>query len=460
MAGERNTYDCVIVGGGFTGLAAAITLLDAGKTVAIIERDSMLGGLASGFDVGGHELEKFYHHWFTSDTHINRIAGRIGRGDRIVTRQTRTGMYYAGNFFRLSTPMDLLRFTAIPLIDRIRTGLATLAVRRVKDWKQLEAISAKDWLLQHFGKTAYKVVWEPLLAGKFGADADEVSAVWFWNKLALRGGSRGKGGGEELAYYKGGFAQLARDIGDYIVAAGGKVMLDCEALAVVRRGEAVEVETSRGVVRGLSSLVTTPLPHAAKILERGTSAAYAESLRRIRYLGNVCLVLEMTRSLSELYWLNVNDPSFPYVGIIEHTNFEPRESYGGRHIVYLSKYLPVTDALYQMTPEQVFEYSLPHIQRMFPAFDRSWVARHHVWRAPYAQPIVEKHYSRLIPDVETPIEGVFLSTMAQVYPEDRGTNYAVREGDKVARQIIESLAVRAPVSVAREPIAEAIKLAS
>lgn len=460
MAGETPTYDCVIVGGGFTGLAAAITLLDAGKTVAIVERDSMLGGLASGFDVGGHELEKFYHHWFTSDTHINRIAGRIGRGDRIVTRQTRTGMYYAGNFFRLSTPMDLLRFTAIPLMDRIRTGLATLAVRRVKDWKQLEAISAKDWLLQHFGKTAYKVVWEPLLAGKFGADADEVSAVWFWNKLALRGSSRGKGGGEELAYYKGGFAQLARDIGDYIVAAGGKVMLDCEALAVDRSGGAVEVETSRGVVRGLASLVTTPLPHAAKILERGTSAAYAESLRRIRYLGNVCLVLEMTRSLSELYWLNVNDPSFPYVGIIEHTNFEPRESYGGRHIVYLSKYLPVTDALYQMTPEQVFEYSLPHIQRMFPAFDRSWVTRHHVWRAPYAQPIVEKHYSRLIPDVETPIEGVFLSTMAQVYPEDRGTNYAVREGDIVARQIIESLGVRAPVSVAREPIADAIKLAS
>jgi predicted NAD/FAD-dependent oxidoreductase len=109
----------------------------------------------------------------------------------------------------------------------------------------------------------------------------------------------------------------------------GKVMLGAEALSVNKRDGVVEVETSAGVIRGRTSLVTTPLPHAAKILEGGTSAAYAQSLNRIRYLGNVCLVLEMTRSLSELYWLNVNDPSFPYVGIIEHTNFEPRESYGG-----------------------------------------------------------------------------------------------------------------------------------
>lgn len=442
MAVDTPIYDCVIVGGGFTGLSAAVSLLEAGKSVAIVERDSMLGGLASGFDVGGYELEKFYHHWFVSDTHINRIADRIGTSDRIVSRKTRTGMYYAGNFFRLSTPMDLLRFTAIPLLDRIRTGLATLAVRRVKDWKQLERISAKDWLLQHFGKTAYKVVWEPLLIGKFGAAADDVSAVWFWNKLALRGGSRGKGGGEELAYYQGGFAQLARDIGDFVTARGGKILLGCEALQASHRSGGVDLKTSAGIVRARTSLITTPLPHAAEILESATSAAYAQSLRRIRYLGNVCLVLEMTRSLSELYWINVNDPSFPYVGIIEHTNFEPQASYGGRHIVYLSKYLPVSDALYKMTPEEVFEYSLPHIQRMFPAFDRSWVAQHHVWRAPYAQPIVEKHYSSLIPSMATPVGGVFLSTMAQVYPEDRGTNYAVREGANVAQRIIEFLSTQ------------------
>lgn len=439
MTASKRVYDCVIVGGGFTGLAAAVELIGAGKSVAIVERETALGGLAGGFDVGGYELEKFYHHWFTSDTHVTDIAAAVGTRDKIVTRQTRTGMYFAGNFFRLSTPMDLLRFTAIPLLDRVRTGLATLAVRRVKDWKALESISAKDWLLKHFGKTAYRVVWEPLLIGKFGKYADDVSAVWFWNKLTLRGGSRGKGGGEELAYYSGGFAQLARDIGDFVVRSGGHIELSSSVTGVQNEAGVIRVATKQGELHARTSLITTPLAQAAEILETAAGPAYAKSLQRIRYLGNVCLVLEMNRSLSEIYWLNVNDPSFPYVGIIEHTNFEPRASYGGRHIVYLSKYLPVEDALYRMSAEEVFEYSLPHIQRMFPEFDRSWVTNHYVWREPYAQPIVEKHYSKLIPDHRTPVEGVFLATMAQVYPEDRGTNYAVREGRKIAQQILAEL---------------------
>jgi protoporphyrinogen oxidase len=448
--------DCVIVGGGFTGLAAAADLVKAGRKVIVIERDTALGGLAGGFDVGGHELEKFYHHWFTSDTHITDIATQVGRRDRIVTRETRTGMYYSGNFFRLSTPMDLLRFHAIPFFDRIRTGFATLAVRRIKDWRKLEDLSAKDWLIQVFGKTAYRVVWEPLLVGKFGSYAKDISAVWFWNKLALRGGSRGKGGGEELAYYLGGFAQLARDVGDYIQKNGGRVIMGSAVEKVTNRNGQVEIQTSDGTFRATTALVTTPLPHAANMLQDGTSAVYADSLRRIKYLGNVCLILEMNRSLSEIYWLNVNDPSFPFVGIIEHTNFEPKASYGGKHIVYLSKYLPTDDALYSMTSDELFAYALPYIKKMFPDFDPSWVLTHHAWRAPYAQPIVEKHYSKLIPAFETPVEDVFLCTMAQVYPEDRGTNYAVREGRLAAVRILDRLAASPKAASKRvRPLADA-----
>lgn len=439
MATNQKVFSCIVIGGGFTGLAAAAELVRAGKTVALVERDAALGGLAGGFDIGGYELEKFYHHWFTSDKYIAEITDQIGRRNRVVTRPTRTGMYFSGDFFRLSTPMDLLRFRAIPFHDRIRTGFATLAVRRVKDWKRLEDISATDWLIANFGMTVYRVIWEPLLVGKFGSYAKDISAVWFWNKLALRGSSRGKSGGEELAYYSGGFAQLARDIGEYIEKHGGEIILGKAAKTVRESDEIIEVETDAGVLLGHSALVTTPLPHAANMLASATDRAYVDKLSRIRYLGNVCLVLEMTHSLSEIYWLNVNDQTFPFVGIIEHTNFEPKEAYGGRHIVYLSKYLPVEDALYSMTSEELFRYSLPHIQRMFPDFDPAWVTRHHTWREPYAQPLVEKHYSKLIPPFETPLRNVFLSTMAQVYPEDRGTNYAVREGRKAGERIVAHL---------------------
>jgi protoporphyrinogen oxidase len=153
----------------------------------------------------------------------------------------------------------------------------------------------------------------------------------------------------------------------------------------------------------------------------------------------LCVVLELDRSLSDTYWLNVNDPEFPFVGVIEHTNFEPASTYAGRHIVYLSKYLPARSPLYAMDDDALLDFCVPHLQRMFPSFRHSWVIRHHVWRARYAQPVVVRHYSSLIPSVETPLPGLFLSTMAQVYPEDRGTNYAVREGRRAARLMARAL---------------------
>lgn len=443
------TADCIIVGGGFTGLAAAADLVDQGRRVVVLEQDTAVGGLAGGFDIGGFELEKFYHHWFTSDTHVADLAAQIGARENIITRPTRTGMYYSGNFFRLSTPLDLLKFDAIPFHARIRTGLAALAVRRIKNWQALESMTAKEWLIGWFGKDAYRVLWEPLLIGKFGAVANEISAVWFWNKLALRGASRGKGGAEELAYYKGGFASLARGVADYITSKGGEIVLGAKVTGVTTQPDGgVHVETTRGAYTGRSALITTPLPHAADMLEASTSAEYAASLRRIKYLGNICLILELDRSLSGLYWTNVNDPSFPFVGIIEHTNFEPTESYGGRHIVYLSKYLPTDEPLYNMDSGQALAFAEPHIKRMFPDFDTSWVKNHYAWREPYAQPIVVQNYSHLIPNFDTPLRNVHLATMAQVYPEDRGTNYAVREGKIAAERINARLGAAAPARVA------------
>ncbi len=434
-----------IVGGGFTGLTAAYELAQAGYRVTVLEKDAELGGLAGSFQVGDQTLEKFYHHWFTNDAHIMELVKRLDVEDRILIRQSRTGMYYAHNFFKLSSPSDVLRFTPLPFIDRLRLGLGVLKARRVTDWKQLESVTAKEWLVDMFGRKPYEVVWEPLLMGKFGDVFPEISAVWFWNKLKLRGGSRGKGGAENLAYYRGGFAALAERVAEEVRKLGGEIRTNTEVTSLeVRNGQLRQVNTTRGPVEADAAILTTPLPLAANLLEPVTSGAYAAKLRRIRYLSNVCLVLELDRSLSDLYWMNVNDPSFPFVAIIEHTNFEPVSTYGGRHIVYLSKYLPRTEKLFQMSDAELVEFSIAAIQRMFPAFSRDWMKAYHVWRADYSQPIIERNYGSLIPDVQTPIPNVFLSTMAQVYPEDRGTNYAVRGGMEIAATVKQKV----PIAVA------------
>lgn len=423
-----------IVGAGFTGLSLGYYLSKAGWDVTIFERDHEPGGLAGSFKVEGEYLEKFYHHWFTNDVHIMDLIRELKREDRILTRETRTGMYYATNFFKLSSPLDLLKFKPLNFINRIRLGFVVLAVRSVRNWKKLESITAKDWLTRICGKQGYKVVWEPLLKGKFGRYAEEVSAVWFWNKLKLRGGSRGEKGKEYLAYYKGGFASLADSMVEAIAAHGGKVIMDMPVAQVESNGDIKDANGN--TYKAGITVLTTPLPVTASLMKGAVDESYIRSLARIKYIGNVCLTLELSHSLSEIYWLNVNDPGFPFVGIIEHTNFEPRESYKGRHIVYLSKYLPTDEKLYNMTEQEFFDYAMPYIQKMFPKFEKNWVLNYHVWKEPYSQPLVTKHYSWDIPAFNTPIKGVYINTMAQIYPEDRGTNYAVREGKLMANRFL------------------------
>ena len=349
-------------------------------------------------------------------------------------------MYYAHNFFKLSTPFDLLCFSPLSLLNRIRLGLLALRARRVKDWRSLEDRTAADWLRELGGERIYQVVWEPLLRGKFGDVAEEVAAVWFWNKLKLRGSSRGRGGEEQLAYYRGGFAALAETLADAVRAQGGIIRTNMPASGFrVEAGRVTGVVTPEGTVPADGVIATPALPIVADLVEPHVPGEYVERLRRIRYLANVCVVLELDRSLSDIYWLNVNDPSFPFVGVIEHTNFEPASTYAGRHVVYLSKYLPDNDAVYRMSDQEVVAFTLEHLRRMFPDLTDERVLDAHVWRARYAQPVVERGYRKLIPDMRTPVENLFLATMAQIYPEDRGTNYAVRQGRETAHALAASL---------------------
>jgi protoporphyrinogen oxidase len=426
----------VIVGAGFTGLSAAYDLVKAGHKVVVLEKENSVGGLASGFEVGEFTLERFYHHWFTNDLHVMDLIRDIGREEEVVYRPTRTGMYYANTIFRLSTPFDLLKFKALSFPNRIRLGLLALKARRIKDWRAIEHLTAREWLIEMGGEEVFRVVWEPLLVGKFGPYADKVGAVWFWKKLVLRGGSRDKEGREVLAYYKGGFSELAEALKRELENMGVDIRLGTGATGLeVRNGRVAAVRTDIGRVPASAVLATHALPLIADLVEPHAAPDYTASLRWIDYLANICLVLELDRSLSDTYWLNVNDPSFPFVGVIEHTNFEPPENYGGRHIVFLSKYLPETDALYRMDDAAVLDFAVPHLQRMFPDFRREWVTAHHVWRARFSQQIAEPGYSKLIPAEDSPLENLFITSMAQIYPEDRGTNYAIREGRRVAGRI-------------------------
>ncbi len=427
-------FDVVIIGAGFTGLTAAYMLSKQGKRVHVVEVDETPGGLAGTFNFAdGVRVEKFYHHWFNNDVYVPELVKELGLDGDVITLPTRTGMYFNGRMWKLSTPLDLLRFKALSFIDRIRLGILVFQVRRIKHWKSIEHLSIREWLEPLCGKSVYKTVWAPLITAKFSVFAETVNAVWMWKKLVLRGSTRNDKGGEELAYFKGGFGRLAEKLTEAVRENGGIVSFGRRVNGINADGNLVtSIQTNYGSIEGKKFLFTPSFPIIADIMSNVANAEWLSKLRAVKYLGNMCLVLRLKNSLSETYWLNVNDPGFPFVGVIEHTNFDSPDNYRGSHIAYLSRYLATEDPVWLYTDLEYFHFALEYLRKMFPHMDESWVIDYKVWRSEYAQPVTERNYSDYVPNHETPFKNAYISTMAQIYPEDRGTNYAIREGRAIS----------------------------
>ncbi|HHX64805.1 MAG TPA: NAD(P)/FAD-dependent oxidoreductase [Chloroflexi bacterium] len=424
-----------IVGGGMTGMSAADELAQRGIAVTLFEKDASLGGLAGSFEVNGIHLEKFYHHLFTSDTGMVALIRRLGLEEKLQWLPT-SNSYYVNRIYRLSTPLDLLRFSHISILDRVRVGLLYLRTMFVNDWHPLEEISARDWLVRMAGEGVYRGVWEPLLRTKFGRYADQVAAVWIWNKLKLRGSSRGKKQEERLGYLHGGFAQVVEAWERRLRDQNVKIRLstpvervtieDAVATGVVVNGEHLPYD------RVLVTTAPELLTHMAPDLPDD----YRRQLTDIDYLANVCLVMELDRSLSNTYWLNIGDPTIPFTGVIEHTNMQRPEDYGGAHLTYISRYLDADDPAYTMSAEDLLDSYVPYLQRMFRGFQRDWVQRVWAWRERYTQPVIGLHYSQRKPPFRAPVQHLWHSCMAHIYPEDRGMNYAVLYGQRVVDEML------------------------
>ncbi len=430
-----------VVGAGVAGLAAAKVLQEAGHEVTIFEGRSEVGGQVVTFPVGGEELECFYHHIFTSDTTVIRYIEELGLGRHLRWIEPRNAHFVRGRMYPFVTPIDLLRFTAIPLTSRIRLGLAALWLRRRADGlARYEGVTAREWMLRAVGQEAFDAFWGPLLKGKFADQADQVGMVWLWNKIYLRFASRKGGSSKEvLGYLEGSFKRYYRALADRLEDRGAAILLDTPVEQVaVEAGRAVGLRAG-GTFHPFDAVLLTVPNVIALSIAPDLPADYREILQRVRYQWATCLVLALDRPLTPYYWLSIGD-DLPFVACIEHTNFMPAERYGGNHVVYLSNYTAPGHPVLQMDAHQVFEHYLTGIRRLNPRFDRSWVREMWFFKDPGGQPVITTHYSRSIPEMRTGIQGLYLSNTTQVYPEDRGQNYSLLLGEKVGRLIHEDAA--------------------
>jgi protoporphyrinogen oxidase len=440
-----------VIGAGVTGLVAAHRLTGAGHEVDVYERWPGLGGMAATLDVGGgHRLERYYHHLFTTDRHIAALYAELGMPDELEWRPSSVAMFARGRQWPFTTPGDLLRFGPLPPVSRVRMGAAVVALQRfANDRAPYERMTARAWIEKWMGAAAYREVWGPMLRGKFGSRADDIAMVWLWNKLRLRRGEDARD--EKLGYPRRSWELLFEVLRRSIEAGGGRVLIDRPAVRIApglevafgapgsfRAGHDPRRFEEAGSERYERVLATVPNDIFEQLLAPGVlPGEYLVRLRSIEYFAALCLLLELDRPFSGFYWTNVADRELPFVGLIEHTNFVEPERYDGRRFLYVANYLEHGHELLGLDADAVLERYLPGLRRVNPAFDRAWVRAMWLHREPAAQPIVTVGYRERIPPLRTPAPGLVLANTTQVYPEDRGTNYAVRLGDEAARAVLE-----------------------
>jgi protoporphyrinogen oxidase len=429
--------EVAIVGAGLTGLVAAHRLAAAGRQVTVFERYPEPGGLVATFEAGGERLECFYHHIFTTDVDYLALAAELGISAEIEWLPSRMGIWARDRLWDFGTPASLLRFGPLPWPDKVRFALSTLYLSHAGTLDDFEGVPAHDWLLRHAGRAAYETVWGPLLAQKFAERAESVSMAWLWKKVNLRGRSRDRSRlGERLGYMRGSFGRLVDALAARVAAAGVRLELATPVRALRPVAGGIEVTTRGGVEVFDQALFTAAPAELLRVAGAQMPPEYRQRLAGVDHTRAVCCVLELDRSLTPYYWLNIADPTFPFGGVIEQTNLVASDRYGGRRVIYLSKYVLEGHPFGSARDAAIWDTMLPWLERLNPAFEPSWIQARHVFRAAYAQPIVPCHYSRAIPPLATPIRGLFLACMAQIYPEDRGQSYAVRAANRAAAAML------------------------
>lgn len=420
-----------VIGAGILGLTAALRFVQGGARVMVLEREDRVGGLVASFEMGGSYLERFYHHLFRSDRDVQALIQEVGLGSDLVWPRPDTSVLSRGKVYGLDSPTDVLRFSPLSLPGRLRLGLGSAYLKLESNYHRLEGQTAAQWIQRWMGDEVYRVLWGPLLRAKFGDYAERIALPWFWSRVHLRSA--------RLGYLRGGFYRLYARLAELLEDAGTEIRLGTEVRSIRAEGGRVQVETAEGVETFDALLATTPTRLFMR-LAQGLDEDYRERYDWGDFYGAHSVVLGLDRPLMDgVYWLNVNEPGFPFLAVVEHTNYMPASDYSGRHIVYLGNYLPMSDPLFREPDEDVLARFLAALGRINPGFDPDWVLESHVFKAPYAQPIVTVDFPEHIPPHQTPLPGVWLANMFQVYPQDRGQNYSVRMANRVAHDMLASL---------------------
>lgn len=423
-----------IIGAGFTSLTIAYRLANKGYKIKIFERSDQPGGLASGFDLNGTNIEKAYHHLFKTDKAVINLLGELGLEGKLKWHESSVAIFYNNKFYPFVSPFDLLRFTPLSFIARIRTGVVMFFISKYKNWKTLENKSAYEWMEKYVGRESMKVIWGPLLKGKFHNFYKKISMAWLWARLFIRSNSRSNPfAKEELGYIDGGFVQIVDRLVEVLKNKDVEFKFNVNIDSIQSHNDGVIINHEGESERFDKVVATVPSQIFSRLIEAPDE--YKQKLNSIDYIGAVLLVFTSDQWLSDYYWNNINATDSPFLVFLNHTKLIDKSFYGNEYVYYIGAYVPHEDRYFELSDDALKEEWFDYLKKIKPEFDQKMIKQNYVFKFKNAQHIVDQGYASKIVDYKTPIQNVYLSNFSQIYPYDRGTNYAVDEGNKIAELI-------------------------
>lgn len=424
-----------IIGAGFAGLSAAYDLAKNGHEVIVYEAAHHVAGLAAGFKEPHWDwsVEHFYHHWFQSDEHMLGLIKELGLSSKVIFPRPYTVLFYQDRWYPFDSIPNALFYPGLGWgLNKVRFGLVGLYLRLSNNWKQLEKVSVDSWMRRWAGEKVYSQMWEPLVIGKFGEKyAKQVNMAWLWARLKART--------TRLGTYVGGFQAFADEFSTILAGMGVRIQLNSPVESISPAADGKLALRADGKQLAYDRVLVTTSPGLLSRMAPALPETYLKGLLNLKSMGAVVLTMSLKHQLSKegYYWFNMpKNAGFPFLALVEHTNYVSPEHFGGEHILYAGDYLEPDHEYFSLSKEELLARFLPSIQRINPEFSQDWVIKTWLHRTKYAQPVPLVNHSQNIPPIQTPIPGLFFASMSQVYPWDRGTNFAVEIGRKAASMLM------------------------
>ena len=421
-----------VLGAGPMGLAVAYQLALDGHRPVVFEAGDRVGGMTACFDFDGLRIERYYHFHCISDSAFLTILDELGIADKMRWVETRMGYYYQGKVVPWGNPLALLKFPGLSLMAKFRYGLHAFLATKRNNWKPLDRLEAAGWIRRWVGDEAYEVLWRKLFDYKFYDYAHDLSAAWIWSRIRRIGRSRYNLFAEKLGHLEGGSDTLLRALQTRIEAHGGEFRLSSAVSRVRIEDSKVKGIEIGAVFEPFDKIVSTiPLPYVPRLMP-DLPEDILRMFKAVKNIAVVCVIAKLRRSVTENFWLNINDPEMDIPGLVEYTNLQPLD----RHIVYVPFYMPGEHPKFQDSDQVFLDKVRRYLKAINPQIEDNDILDLRASRYRYAQPICPPGYLNGLPPVALPIAGLWVADTSYYYPEDRGISESIGFGRMMAKKVV------------------------